>query len=161
MKRSSHRMPVVRALGLTWAPLVDDRIHTATVSVVGVCTTAGGAASLESVVWPKGLKHVVLDAGWPAMAVEEVRWPPTLRALSFGGWCRQTHRRGDMASLLAPTTVRARLQPAHRWSYVAGLSAAAIVCDCIQQTHPRSCLARFSTTAIFRISLNKPVAEVT
>lgn len=84
----SSRVPIVRTLHSTWVLPVGVLIESAAVElwekselfwVMGTVP----AGSLDSVVWPKGLKELALDARL-VIPVEAVRRPGCLEKLQFG-----------------------------------------------------------------------------
>ena len=86
--RSSSRVPVVRALRLTWVLPMKDLVQSAAVELWrwAECLQLGRylpTSSTESVPWPTGLKELVLDCilGGP---IEKMSWPPSLECLVFG-----------------------------------------------------------------------------
>jgi len=87
--RLSTRVPIVRALRLTWVLPMKVLVESAAVelwawSELVHLLGALSAGSLGSVVWPKRLQHLVLDTSWPAVAMKSVQWPPNLQHLKFG-----------------------------------------------------------------------------
>ena len=85
----SSRVPAVRAIHLTGELPMLLRLQRAEIERWICCEylhLQGSvcAASLLSVVWPRGLKHLVLESGLEA-CVETISWPPSLRSLACGG----------------------------------------------------------------------------
>lgn len=87
--RVSRRVPVVRALYLTWELPLKALAEPAATELwtwseylrLGEHVPAG---SVESVVWPRGLKHLVLDAGIETGGINTVRWPGSLQTFDIG-----------------------------------------------------------------------------
>ena len=95
--------------------------------------------SLESVVWPRGLKGLAMDA-LGEIPSETVTWP---------------------ASLQPTAVLRKYLQPAHhRICLAAYPGRRAVVRICLQSADRRSCVAGLPTTARFRHGFNQPIADV-
>ena len=92
----SSRVPIVRALCLTWALPMTMLLESAAVELWEKSESlrvidrnhSNPVGSLGSVVWPKGLKELVFKAFF-GKPVEDARWPASLRKLHFGDYFDQ------------------------------------------------------------------------
>lgn len=83
--RILSRVPVVRALILTWDLSLEVLIRTAAMELwswTDCLHLRGASASLGSMVWPRGLTRLVLDTAL-TMPVNAVVWPIHLQSLRF------------------------------------------------------------------------------
>lgn len=85
----STRVPVVRTLRLTWGLSMEALQQSATMETwiwleVLELRGSSSAGNLETLIWPPGLKRLVLDTFfWTPL--DSVSWPASLKHLSFGG----------------------------------------------------------------------------
>ncbi len=87
--RISSRVPVLRALRLTWALRMSDLVQRAAVelwawSVYVELRGSLSASALASVVWPHRLLHLSVGVDF-IQSIDRVVWPASLRQLSFEG----------------------------------------------------------------------------
>ncbi|CAN0464092.1 unnamed protein product, partial [Ectocarpus sp. 12 AP-2014] len=88
--RLANRVPVVRALQLTWALPMEDLLRTAAIELwtSSECLELLGslcAASLRSVIWPRGLTQLLLRASI-GIPIHDVSWPMRLQRLELGNF---------------------------------------------------------------------------
>ncbi len=84
----TSRVPVVRALRLTWALPIEILIQSASIDLWAsseylLLTGSVSAASLATVTWPQGLKHVSFGDDFNQPIIE-VGWAAWLQQMSFG-----------------------------------------------------------------------------
>lgn len=90
----SSRVPFMRALRLTWSIPVEDLVRSAVVELwasTEYLELRGSVTSdgLQLVVWPRAIKHLVVDISVQA-SVEGISWPPRLQHLTLGGTFNQS-----------------------------------------------------------------------
>ena len=92
--RNSSRVPVVRPPCVTWSlpfdEMRDDNTELWTSSEVLFLNGPVSLRSLQSVIWPRGLKHISFEGSRFNKSIAGVVWPTPLQKLSLGRHFNQT-----------------------------------------------------------------------
>ena len=126
----SIRISVVWALRLAWVWELSEFVQ---------LRASVHADSLESVVWSKGLQHLVLDTSLEGVAMEAVRWQPILKHRFL---CFEVDFNQPIVGVVWPISLQRlsfanKLQPARHRSRAAGVSAGPVVSVLVQPAHRR------------------------